>query len=115
MPVVWGVTWQMPDRAGVHQPIAPGELLIDTDARGALSEPDKKLVEPRRSSSRSRAGPASTRRAVFFGGCRASLDDHEAPYVVIRGDWQERFACAAVGALLAEPEEDGGASLVTLV
>jgi len=42
-------------------------------------------------------------RRPFFDRCEAALREHQRPYVVIRGSWDERFAaaCRAIDALLA--------------
>jgi len=46
----------------------------------------------------------SHRRQAFFDHCRQSLEVRHRPYVIIRGNWQERFAqaCRAVQQLLQQ-------------
>jgi hypothetical protein len=48
------------------------------------------------------------RRAEFFARCRAVLEAHGRPYVVVGGDWETRFrtAVAAIDRLLC-PLADG--------
>ena len=46
----------------------------------------------------------SHRRQAFFDHCRQALEVRRRPYVIIRGNWQERFAqaCRAVQQLLKQ-------------
>jgi nicotinamide riboside kinase len=34
---------------------------------------------------------ASQGRAEFFEACKRALDDHQRPYTIISGGWEERF------------------------
>lgn len=47
------------------------------------------------------------KRREFFERCRSLLEQHHRRYVIIRGNWAERFtaACQNVDQLLAEPRE----------